>query len=535
MLATTNATILFGLLKALTLENVLSMKLVEIAETLKVERYFHTMVYMGYEGWSTYRSKGPYNEDTVLKSMTARLNIPIISMKGNVSHFLWPHYNRELLAMAYLKGIQEEDKLLLETLWKSLRRNIRSRLIIVAKDEMSDNYLADIVKFCVERKAINVMVVKESVSDSQQFFVPQIFPRFSLNSRTILNISEFVFYPNQIKNMHGSTLRIVMNKKSNKAYLLRQSNGKVVLAGYVGHLLSAFAKKYNATIKTPAFRANDTNVIVRQIDKLVEQGLYDMSAELTMDFEGNASMEYSTICDYLTWCLMVPVGKQIPTYKLYGLIFDIPTASLVLLALVLTTAVLILSTWRKGSPILLKDTLIIIYILNGLLGQSFKMEQNLFGLKSFLYVMISLVGIIFNTSFVTYLQTYKTTPPSESPITNLEMLEKSGMQFIIQSDEFVLLDSYGNLTEYKAFAKVISSFDELNQLRDNYDSRYLYTVTSSQWPLHEQQQKFFTKPLFRLSDMCFVKLTGISVGLQNNSIYKEPYIKSTRKFKQPIF
>ncbi|XP_073825505.1 uncharacterized protein [Musca autumnalis] len=446
MTTLTNTTVLLSFLQTMSTENALSARIAEITKLIKEERDYHTMIFSSHTQEADYYNM-TYNQDEVLRICMQAYNISVLNFRGQTSYFLWRNFNRELFALVTIWGNEEKDKKLLQALWTSLRRSIKTCLLLVAGGNVTAKYLRKLLEYCVKRKAFHVAAVKDSEFLSQEeLYVIQLFPKFSMLIKKVLKSKDFVFYDNPIKNMHGRTIRIAMNRDSNKAFSLgRKANGEVILGGYVGHLIAAFARQHNATIEIPNFGDSDTNFVTSNWDKLVEEGIYDMSAELSMNLMGS-DMDFSQVYDYMDWCIMIPVGKEMPGYMFYTEVFDMVTLSL-----------------------------------------------------------------IFTTSV----------PPTLAEISSLEAMKATGMRYVIQRDEFALLDVYGNLSDYKAVAKVVPTFRELYELRDNYNPQYFYAVTSAQWPLYEEQQKFFSRPLFRLSDMCFVRMLGLGLSLQVNSTFKD--------------
>ncbi|XP_073824828.1 uncharacterized protein [Musca autumnalis] len=375
------------------------------------------------------------------------------------------------------------------------------------------------MEFCKDNKAINTLALKENLLESREFFAPQIYPMFKVHVKKILPPMQTIFYPNHVKNMHGYPMRLGINKESSRAYVMSEVNNRYILSGHVGRFFRVFSEMHNATIELPHYNlTSETTHFV--LEDLVNNGTYDLSMELTFNMYVN-DMIYSDIYDYMDWCIMVPMEKPVPSYLFYIKIFDRLLISIIFGSAFILALFVTLTYWLQGYTVYWQDVLFNIYIFNGILGLPFKMETKFTGVRSFLYLLTCIAGLIINSTYVTYLQTFKARPPTEKPITTLDDIRASKLKLAVYSEEFQILRSNNVTGAYEDIVYVITSYRDYYKLRDSYDSRYAYPVPSAQWSQYEQQQKFFSKPKFRLTDICFVKMIGIMIPMQPNSPFEE--------------
>ncbi|XP_037824219.1 uncharacterized protein LOC119612479 [Lucilia sericata] len=516
----TSTSILIGFLEILTHENEFSYKLMELTNWIKEDRYYQTILYMRHDDKQGNDYEELYNTDKILKYIMDESNTPIINLKGNTSYYLWSRYNRRFMAIVHLNGNENEDQELLKTLWRTLKRNLLTRFILLLKRSRDWKYIKNILNFCYENKVVNVMVINISLQKGNVLYTMEIFPEFKVRYEKLKERNTTVLFIDQVKNMHGAAITLIMNKASSRCYLLRIENGKFILGGFVGHFFSEFARKHNATLTFPNYHTLDNEMFLSLMDDLVENGTYDASTELSINLY-NTDLVYTKTYDYMDWCLMVPLEESVPSYSFYVMVFDTASMVMILIAFIAFSIVLAVTYIVKQERVICNELLFNIYVLNGLLGQSFKGERSFSSVRSLLFMLICLSGLVFNTTYVTYLQTFNARPPKKHVINSLEDIKKSGMLIALYKEEYALLKAYDVGIELTNHLKVIPSYTEYHALRDSFDGRFIYPVPSAQWTLYEQQQKFFSKPRYRLTDICIIKMIGMQLPLQPNSPYEE--------------
>uniref|UniRef100_A0A1I8P6K9 Ionotropic glutamate receptor C-terminal domain-containing protein n=1 Tax=Stomoxys calcitrans TaxID=35570 RepID=A0A1I8P6K9_STOCA len=520
MASSVNGTILLSFLQLFAQEHANSVKLMEITNSVREEKYFHTLIFISHP--RTEEDETSFDLDILSKLVMENLEIPMLQWRKCSTVHLPIEIQRQIFAMVTLVGKKTKDKKTLKALWQSMRRIVTTRILLLTKESGSnEDYLSNIMGYCIENKAIQVLAMETSSNSESKIFEPEIFPKFKLNSYNIEAKPRFLFFKNLYKDMKGQPLNIAIMNRSSRAYSLREVDDQVYMGGYLGHLFTVFAEKHNSFIRKPAATENLPYYFLnsKSLEGLFANRTYDMMAEFSMDIL-HSNIDFSRIYDLVDLCLMVPVEKPVPLYKLYSITFD-PSMIALLFSSTLIFAVLVaLTFWIRDSPISLQDILVNVYVFNGLLGQAFPMTRTYAGLRSFVYLLICIHGIIFNTTLVTFLQTMKTSPLMERPIRNLADMEAAHLQFAILKDEYEAQINKTALQDYKHMAYVMANKKEFFTLRNNFYSRYAYVVPSDRWMLYEEQQKYFVRARFRLSKMCFVKIIAVSVPLQANSPFK---------------
>ncbi|XP_013114711.2 uncharacterized protein LOC106092405 [Stomoxys calcitrans] len=515
MTNSTNSSDIIGFLQLLTLQREFSEALIGLIRHAEKEQYFHTIIYASCEDEMLCHDLLPVHD---INTIARGLNVPMIQLKWNVSLHLWSWLNRNVFTLMPMTGVGISDEEILGNLWKILKNNVKSRLLLLFGGTTTDEYVWRILKFCCDHKAINVMGLKETFLETQIFYTPKLFPKFEIISRTFETLSSQILYRDQVRNMFGFPLRLSLSSKNNRAYLLQEAGDKCRIGGHLGHFFEEFANAHNATIVFPDYNLNTNFIVYEELDEFLENGTFDMVINLYLsNLEGD--LLFSNIYDFEDWCIMVPSERLIPAYMFYGHVFSRLIACLILSIIVILTGLVAFTYWLEGSSLHLKN--VIFNVFNGVLGQSFQMDARFTGVRSCLYMLVCILGIIVNTTYVTYLQTFNTRRPAEKALNTWDDIRETETQLAIYVGEIASVAYFDKRVLSGVKLKIIYTYNQFFELRNGFDTRYIYPVPSPQWSLYDEQQQFFSRPKFRLTNICFVKNSGLRIPMQPNSMFEE--------------
>ncbi|XP_055854513.1 uncharacterized protein LOC129918165 [Episyrphus balteatus] len=384
-----------------------------------------------------------------------------------------------------------------------------------------------------------------------------------------------------MKDLKGSTLPVFFGGPEPALIVSKSKNGDTVIGGFVGHIFKYFAKKHNAKLNTShidtLFSINEMNTLVlngtieilgSQLAVLQEKIdwsslsypyiLMDWDAlakkhnitllRSTIDFKHSpdelielvrndsvdisAAIVYPDIppdgwtypLEYINWCLLLPIEPSIPRYDIFLVVFRLETVIATIVFVVLLSILLEVSKLRAGKQTNLIGFIVNDNCLRGALGQSFTEVRNAPLRIRFIYLQICLLGIIITTSYNSYLQTYVTSPPTIAKINTFDDLLKSGIKIYSYRTEFEDLIKSDQRFAHEWFEMFMfeENFARYVIFRDKMDTKFAYTVNQIKWITIQEQQKIFTKPLFRQpKGMCFFDFFPVNFPIDENSIFMD--------------
>ncbi|XP_011179353.1 uncharacterized protein LOC105210231 [Zeugodacus cucurbitae] len=521
MLATFyNLTALLRLCEALTLTQDLAFVVRDIAAAAgKEQRHVHTIIYIS--GEET-KEQQELHTDTLLAGLHSASNPwPMLQFDaGPPIRRFWDNFNNNYIAVVRLQGQLERDVQLLHVLWQRLWQNTQSRIILLLNDDVSTAYVARILYYCATHNAMNVIALRaEETVRKRSYWTLEIFPIWQVVKHTFLPTYRQTF-PQHLGNMHEQLLRIATTYTYPQCYLMRDAHGDPILSGHIGKIFVEYAK-HNATLVYPLSKTHNS-LFVDRLDDLVQNGSADMNCLPTYE-NPTRNLSYSRMFDSHHWCLMVPVEEPLPAATYFFIIFDKATIIMMLFGLLALSFTLTLTFYLQGNELSSVDLVFNAPILQGLLGQTFWMESLTLAARSAIYVSISVAGVIFSTTYGTYLQSFNMRAPTAAPAESIPELLGRGLKILLQTDEMKLfelpVEAFQWFVPFLPQVTVVEDKTEILQLRNAFDTHYVYMVTTI-WPIIEEQQKFFKRPIFRLSNICPVNKWPLVLSFSENSVHR---------------
>ncbi|XP_055854510.1 uncharacterized protein LOC129918161 [Episyrphus balteatus] len=367
---------------------------------------------------------------------------------------------------------------------------------------------------------INVMAIFRDFSNSSTFYSSSIGD---------IRIIEEIFwnrirptegyFPNRLQNLNGSILPVLFGGNEPGFILSQNKNGENKILGQYGHFFEALAKKHNAKLNT-------SNVILTktpfEIYQLVLNGTVEMTS--AAKFRVNPVRMFTIPYEVNDWCIMLPVEPIIPIFEIYTIIFEWQTLVILIVELVLLSALLESATFLSGRKTSLFNYFFNDKCLRGLIGQSFSELPNTSLSLRLIYSLLFVLGMLMVTSYDAFLQTYRTTPPSEKILQTFDdVRESSRVKIRMLQVEMEALSLYvpDAKTRYSHFV-LEKNYTLFKSLRDSLNTSWAYPATSDNWSVSKNQQNLFTRPTFRFAEnMCLYHRIQNCFPINENCIYRD--------------
>lgn len=311
----------------------------------------------------------------------------------------------------------------------------------------------------------------------------------------------------------GSTPRLI---------IYRRPAGDLFYAGFVGHLKHCFEVKYNCQLVEPLPMNESSLVPAVQLLGAVHNGSVQFAFAAT--FTEPPIDGYIYPFELMNWCFMMPVPEQVPHSQLYSRVLDLNTSMIVLGALIMISILLSLTLRFHGYHVQPYDFLLHDNCLRGVLGQCFNEVLQAPTLVRGIYLEICILGFLFTAWYNSYFSAYITSGPYQKPFTSFETILKANFKIYFWTQEYQKFVSYSDdMKPYEAIFKLEPSYIKFLQKRDSFDTRYGYMMPLEKWNLVNQQQKFFSSPLFTFrDDLCVFRTVPVAFPIVNNSVFREP-------------
>ncbi|XP_037941258.1 uncharacterized protein LOC119674203 [Teleopsis dalmanni] len=428
-----------------------------------------------------------------------------------------------MLAIACLNNFDISENL--EQLAEKLHHMRYTRTIIYFKGP-AHNYVKSILEKCEDLQILNTLLVPFDFQKSRKYYSWEKFPFFEVKLHIFDEFQQTTYFPNKIKNLKGAILRAYPDRSIPNSFIYTNKKGEVILSGYIGKFVKNFAQNINATLEFPYSNDNST-VFYRQILHTVGNGSFDIGVTLSVPQNFIEQGLHSYPFEFVKWMPMLPLLKDLDTSEVF---FYMSSTEIILTLFTLFLIYSVLLTYNEVFYKPLKDVNFINFIFNekgicGIVGSSFKTQKEPLLNLRIVYMSIFLTGLVFNSMYGAHLNTFFTKPLPAKQIKSFDDLLDGPVKIMIAEQEvhvFNVNPGKHFWPKYHSGFVVVPMFQDFIKTRDSLNTSYGYPVTSTFWPMIEEQQSLFTRKLFQIVDnMYFVPFSHFSVPLQENSIYKE--------------
>ncbi|KAH8278680.1 hypothetical protein KR018_006859 [Drosophila ironensis] len=461
------------------------------------------------------------------KDLMEEFSVAVIQLDESVSYFLHNSTNDRLVSVILMENINVHEQMgFLNSLVLNLRHMTTSRVIFLAQTAMtSQTILLGFFGYCWNLKLLNVMVLFNDFETTQTFYSYNHFP--------ILQVEEHNFdqtapiFPDRLRNFRGYQMPVIIGGTVPRIIAYHNKKGKIVYDGTVGHFMMAFQQKYNCSFVQPLLARNPLDFAPSmQTVKAVRNNSVEMSMALTFP-PVFPPFGFTYPYEQLNWCLMLPVEADVPPMEYYTRVFELAAFLLTLGTLVIISWLLASTLWLHGYQIATSDFLLHDSCLRGVLGQSFVEVLRAPILVRGIYLEICLLGILITAWYNSYFSSYVTTAPKQPAFKSYDDILASHKKVVAWKPEYAEL--FGRLVEFRKYEPMFfiePDFSKYLALRDTMDTRYGYMITNSRWTVTNEQQKVFSRPLFRMrNDFCFFNNVPFGFPIHENSVFMEPVLR----------
>ncbi|XP_037942544.1 uncharacterized protein LOC119675418, partial [Teleopsis dalmanni] len=468
--------------------------------------------------------------DCLFEEVQKNISKPLITSNTTLSTYLKHYYNSEILVVA--STTLTCDKELLDKLAKNLQHIRQTRIVLLINMIYEQNMLTSLTEFfklCHKYKMINIMVLHQDFYLTHIYHSYSPFPHFQLEIKITHSISSY--FPNRWRNMLGKVVYTLTDQMEPRTMLYTDAKGQQQMGGYVGKFMQVFSAYYNCKLQFPFNISNDRVIFLTELRQAARNETIDIASSMSSPQRENNIHEYPYTLEICRWYTMLPVEQPLASSELLLLVFSGELSLTITIILWLLSILLIISKDYNNLSYNLSTFLRIYFAsytstLRGLLGQPFKMEAHPSFNTKLIYLLLFIAGLYISTGYQASLVYLLTNPPKERTIATFEDTINRNLKILLAEDERPHLVYYTGeefWDKYKSAFTIVKTFAEFQTHRFTLDTNFGYATDTSVWPLFNEQQKYFSNRLFRLSTKLFyTNFVLWSLPVNENSYYKEP-------------
>lgn len=516
-----NLTALLSLIELSTIEQRFTEVIKDICTIIAIEQRLYTFIHANAKATHDATNGRAYPDVTFAlhtldtPNSTAVISIDRLAPIKNYTEL----FHHSLLSVVQLCQEKQADRQILRDLWQRLEGNRNTRLMLIFDDTASEAYITVMLKYCVDQNAINVIGLQPDMTVKEHsYWTLQIFPK-QRTVRRMFSIDYRELFPRHMENMHGHPFRIIGNAWYPLIYNFTTKHEPLILSGYGGRALREYSRHHNATISVTIVFGKSEFWFLDAHDLLANKSA-DIGLLSPIQIR-DPRLSFSTVLRFEDWCLMLPVEKPLPRFTFYYKILDLNVIIVFCVSTILISYILtVISHWNGWQENqLCFEALFKLSVLQRLLGAPFQAQRRMSIQHKFISIIISLAGIIISNSYLTYLQTYTVTAPVNAYMNTVDDIVKNGIHIGLSTISLHWIKREKRLPEILRNYTFFKNVTDLLVLRNSFDTRYAYSV-NEMWYIYNEQQKYFTKPIFRISNLCLGKNAPMAFILQANSIYQ---------------
>lgn len=444
---------------------------------------------------------------------------PMLRFDTQANYQLRRIHNTKLLALICLSGNWNINM----ELWQALARNLynmRHVRVLMWQEQLQPNMLKNLAELAQQLQFHHVVLLSYSGEAYRlQPYAKQNWLRIDQQEHSSIFARKYNF-----NMLNSSTLPDQITSMS-LVYRDKRTN-ELRMTGFVARLIQEFARLYNVSLhwQRPVIAGEQLSSIL--LRNMTLNGTLNLPITLCGYELPNERGIYSYPYDIASWFITVPCAREVPTAKVYVLLFG-PR----MLALLLASYGIFVLLDACLSFLLMKKKFDWTYLLfnermiSGIIGQSSNLSTHTTLGSHFTQAQLFVVGLMISTLFSAHLNTMLTKRPRDSEISNLQELKESKIDIVFEAGERLYMDRIG-INHPIFYLKSTIKYLETRKFyteRSNLNTSKGFSITSTEWNIIQRQQELFHQPAYCYHpDLVFRMNLLMSIPLQANSIFVEP-------------
>ncbi|KAM7342784.1 LOW QUALITY PROTEIN: uncharacterized protein ACRADG_010070 [Cochliomyia hominivorax] len=453
----------------------------------------------------------------------------ILTQNSNIKEF---EKNSKLLIVF---TISENDSRILNILKRILKSEIKTLNLKIMALIFSPTIILkrDLRKYFLNFERLqlyDVLIVPIKSAKINIYYTYRARPRLEIFKKTFNSLNKESYFIEPITNFQGYTLLTYPDQLQPRTLLKYNNNGKIVMLGFIGRLITTYAEKINATLKFPFPIKLNNALFFTDLFEMTVNGSLDIPASLASVNDINKPEYFSRYVELCKWFPMLPVADYFSNSDIYYtlIIQDLGCIFVVLLIIynILLFLIELLHNISKSPKNIILESFLNDQVFLGLLAFPFKLDYSdrYFKTHRLIILLIQFSGFMLVIFTNTYLASNITTPPKYPEINSFEELNERYLKILMMPQGYRNLIAYDENefeTKYKPII-VPTNISEMVETRNNLNRTVSFGVLTTMWSIYEKQQMYFAEKMFRYSpQMYFNNFMIYALPLPKNSIFEK--------------
>lgn len=443
--------------------------------------------------------------------------VPKVVVTTNCTFSYMQKFNTEILTVVVLSEHSQYD--IIESAAQILNYMRQTRIWFIAMN--AGPYMAklkaDLLQLCQKYKMTNVILTIAELSSELYQLKPYPYFQWLLRNSSTTNL---LYYPQHWRNMSQKVILTYTDQTAPRAVLYKDKHGNLIFNGLVVRLIFLFAELFNATLKMCCPLELGIVTPYTGVNKMVDENRVDIP--LTSDpVLGGIWLHRSYVYEIGKVYIMVPCSRPLNVREIYTVLLNRYFFGYIGLCTFLLTAVHSLGDFCLYNHVDLRDFIVDVKILPGILSQSSPVRKSPWRVFKIIYILLFLAGLNITVQFSAHMNTLFASPPHHPEMESLTDIKESTLKLLVDTSES---KAFEDILRPVANSMVYTdNTTKYLEMRKSFNTTYGYVVNSALWNIFVRKQLYFSHNVFCITDNLLVfPFIHWVIRLQQNSEFKEP-------------